>query len=496
MKFWTEIRRRVLTDEISKRQACREYDIHWNTLKKILTHPDPPGYQMSKPRPKSKLDDFLPIIHQILKDDQKAPRKQRHTAKRIWQRLKQEHGFDGGYSIVSAAVAKYKNHHKEVFLPLAHDPGEAQVDFGEAKIILAGEQVSVALFAISFPYSGALYVQAFPKECTEVFLEGHRRAFEFFGAVPKRISYDNLKIAVAKIVGNREREVTKEFLRLQSHYLFKAHFCIVRRPNEKGHVERLIEVARKQFLVPVPQISSLEELNQSLEQLVLDFQESRTFGKEQSKRELLQSELEQWLPLPQQSFEARRMTTIRSDTQALVRFETNSYSVPVEYAHRSLTLIATIDEIRLIYENKLIARHKRSWEREQYCFEPIHYLALLERKPGGYDFAKPVKDWDLPECFTTLRRRLEAKWEGPGTREFIRVLRLLEKHSLKMLTRAVEHALSIGTLEVDAVRVLLEFTKEEPVQVFSLDGRPHLKHVVVQQTDVTVYQSLLLGSSP
>ena len=241
--------------------------------------------------------------------------------------------------------------------------------------------------------------------------------------------------------------------------------------------------------------SGLEELNQSLEQFVVQFQESRTFGKEQSKRELLQSELEQWLPLPQQSFEARRMTTIRSDTQALVRFETNSYSIPVEYAHRSLTLIATIDEIRLIYENKLIARHKRSWEREQYCFEPIHYLALLERKPGGYDFAKPVKDWDLPECFTTLRRRLEAKWEGPGTREFIRVLRLLEKHSLKMLTKAVEHALSIGTLEVDAVRVLLEFTKEEPVQIFSLDGRPHLKHVVVEQTDVTVYQSLLQGSS-
>jgi len=496
MKFWTEIRRRVLTDEISKRQACREYDIHWNTLKKILTHPDPPGYQMSKPRPKGKLDDFLPIIHEILKDDQKAPRKQRHTAKRIWQRLKQEHGFDGGYSIVSAAVAKYKNNHKEVFLPLAHDPGEAQVDFGEAKIILAGEQVSVALFAISFPYSGALYVQAFPKECTEVFLEGHRRAFEFFGAVPKRISYDNLKIAVAKIVGSREREVTKEFLRLQSHYLFKAHFCLVRRPNEKGHVEHLIEVARKQFLVPVPQVSSLEELNQQLEQFVLEFQDSRTFGKEQSKRELLQSELEQWLPLPQQSFEARRMTTVRSDTQALVRFETNSYSVPVEYAHRPLTLIATIDEIRLIHENKLIARHKRSWKREQYSFEPVHYLALLERKPGGYDFAKPVKDWDLPECFSTLRRRLEAKWEGPGTREFIQVLRLLEKHSVKMLTKAVEYALSIGTLEVDAVRVLLEYTKEEPVQVFSLDGRPHLKHVVVQQTDVTVYQSLLQGSSP
>jgi transposase len=494
MELWTEIRRRVLTEEISKRQACREYDLHWQTLIKILEHPDPPGYRISQPRAKRKLDAYLPIIHQILKEDSQAPRKQRHTATRIWQRLQQEHGFEGSYTIVREAVQQYKQIRQEVFLPLKHDPGEAQVDFGEAKIVLQGQQVSVSLFAISLPYSGVFYIQAFPKENTEAFLEGHRRAFEFFGGVPKRISYDNLKIAVAQITGSRERKTTKEFLRLQSHYLFQEHFCLVRRPNEKGQVERLIGFARKQFFVPVPQVNSLEELNQQLEQQVLEFQEKRAVGKQQTKRELFEEERKQWLPLPTRSFEARRLTTVHADTQALICFETNRYSVPVEYAHRQITVIATIEEVRLIYENKLIARHRRSWEREQYFFEPVHYLALLERKPGGFDYAKPLKDWELPECFAILRRRLERSWPDTGTREFIRVLRLLEKHSLKELTKAVEYGLTIGALEVDAIRVLVEYQKEQPTQLFCLDGRPHLKQVAVQPTDVSVYQSLLQGS--
>ena len=147
-----------------------------------------------------------------------------------------------------------------MFLPLSHRPGEAQVDFGFADVWLDGEKTQVALFVMTLPYSDAIYVQAFPRECTEAFLEGHVRAFAFFGGVPTRISYDNSKIAVAKIVGSRERNVTTEFLRLKSHFLFADHFCLVRRANEKGHVERLLDFARSNFLVPVPRIDSLERL--------------------------------------------------------------------------------------------------------------------------------------------------------------------------------------------------------------------------------------------
>ena len=165
------------------RAACAEYEIHWETLQKILTHTEPPGYRRSKPR-KSKLDPFLPIIHEILKADQKVHRKQRHSARKILQRLKAEHGYDGGITIVQEAVRAWRQHNREVFLPLSHPPGEAQVDYGYADIYLRGELTKIALFVMTLPYSDAIYIQAFPRECTESFLEGHRLAFEFFGGVP------------------------------------------------------------------------------------------------------------------------------------------------------------------------------------------------------------------------------------------------------------------------------------------------------------------------
>jgi len=266
MEKWVEIRRKVLANEASKRAICREYKLHWDTLQRILKYPEPPEYQQKGPRKRPKIGEFLPIIHEILKSDQQVHRKQRHTAKRIFERLQVEHEYAGGYTGVKDAVRAWRQQHKEVFLPLSHPPGEAQVDFGEADVTLRGETTRVALFVMTLPYSDAIFCQVFPRECTEAFLEGHRRAFEFFGGVPRRISYDNSKIAVAKITGSREREVTGEFLRLESHYLFEHHFCLVRRPNEKGHVERLLDFARANFLVPVPVTDDLTRLNESLEQ--------------------------------------------------------------------------------------------------------------------------------------------------------------------------------------------------------------------------------------
>src|SRR3954465_5825893 len=228
MENWAEIRRRVLVDGLSKRAACREYDLHWDTLTKILEHSAPPGYRRTAPRPKPKLDPFLGVIHEILEGDRKAPRKQRHTAVRIFQRLRDEHGYRGGLTVVKLAVAAWRARSAEVFVPLAHPPGEAQVDFGEAEVTLDGRPTKVALFVMTLPYSDAIFVSAFPRECTEAFLEGHVRAFAFFGGVPRRISYDNSKIAVARIVGSRERRVTDAFLRLKSHHLFESHFCLVR----------------------------------------------------------------------------------------------------------------------------------------------------------------------------------------------------------------------------------------------------------------------------
>jgi transposase len=205
MEQWAEIRRRVLTGEISKREACREYELHWQTLQKILAAAEPPPFRTKVPRAKPRLGPFLPIIHQILEADRTAPPKQRHTAERIFQRLRDEHGYTGCSSIVRAAVHDWRRGRAEVFVPLAHPPGEAQVDFGHAEVVIAGERVKAAYFVLTLPYSDAFFVRAFPKECTESFQDGHVRAFDYFGGVPTRISYDNSKIAVAAITGRRGR---------------------------------------------------------------------------------------------------------------------------------------------------------------------------------------------------------------------------------------------------------------------------------------------------
>jgi transposase len=491
MELWTEVRRRVLTGELSKRAACREYRVHWRTLAKILGHVEPPGYRQRTPRQRPKIAPFLPFIFEILEADKRAPRKQRHTAQRIYDRLVGERGFDGGYTSVKDVVRQWKQGRQEVFLPLAHPPGEAQVDFGFAEVDLAGARVQVALFVLTLPYSDVLFVQAFPRECTEAFQEGHRRAFEFLGGVPTRISYDNSRIAVTKITGSRQRTLTREFLRLQSHYLFQSHFCLVRRANEKGKVENLVGFARRNFLVPVPQVETLAALNAALRRCCEKDLDRQLRGKSTSKHALLAEERSLLRELPCHYFDARRVTQAAANALSLVRFDGNSYSVPVRHAHRPITIVATVDEVRLIDGDQLVARHSRSWRREQFFFDPVHYLALLEKKPGGFDHARPLAQWELPACFATLRRLLETEPGGLGTREFIRVLRLLESCSLAQLTAAVEYALDIGVTDADAIRLVLEHRREAPVPLFSLAGRPHLRMVEVPRTDLSAYHSLL-----
>jgi transposase len=491
MDNWIEIRRRVLVDGQSMRAVQREFHLHWKTLRKILDHPEPPGYRQQRPRAKPKIGPYLAVLHQILEDDKKAPKKQRHTATRIFQRLRDEYGYQGGLTAVKDAVRSWRREHAEVFVPLAHPPGEAQVDFGEAEVILDGQPTKVALFVMTLPYSDALFCCAYPRECTEAFLEGHARAFEFFGGVPRRISYDNLKIAVAKVTGGRGRELTKEFQRLKSHYLFEAHFCRVRRPNEKGHVETLVGYARRNFLVPVPAVrDGLEPLNDQLVARCRDELGRRPRGKSATKGELLTEERVAFLPAPAEAFAAHRVKPAKASSLSLVRFDTNDYSVPTAYAHRRVTVVAGVDHVRIVADDLAVACHRRRWDRHQVTYDPVHYLALLERKPGALDFAAPLEGWELPVCFGVLRRRLEADLGGEGTREFIRVLRLLERAAPAELTAAVQSALGLGAAGYDAVRLILEHRRERPAGLFCLDGRPHLKLVAVPRPDLAAYRAL------
>jgi transposase len=495
MERWCEIRRRVLVEGVSKREILRETGLHWRTLEKILAHSKPPGYRMKKTRPKPKLGPFLPRIEEILREDQEEsiPKKQRHTAKRIYERIRAE-GYQGGYSVVQEAVKALRERNREVFVPLSHRPGEAQVDFGYALVRVAGVLRKVAFFVMTLPYSDAMFVMAFERECTETFWEGHVRAFSFFGGVPTRITYDNTTVAVANILGAHKRKLTDGFLQLQSHYLFDHHFCRVRRANEKGVVESCVKYIRLNYFVPVPQVKELAELNEALLRQCREDLNRRVRGKEGTKGVLLEGDREAFLPLPVSPFDTCRKVSTQANSLSLVRFDGNDYSVPVRYAHHPIVAKGYVDRVVLCYHRKVVATHKRIWEKENLSFDPIHYLALLERKPGALEHARPLENWDLPPCFGVLRRRLEQEREGgDGTREYIRVLRLLEKHSLRRLGRAVERALRVHGYSRDAVAQFLYGEEVSPVSRFRLDGRDHLKRVRVEMPQLPAYQSLLSG---
>lgn len=490
MQQWTDIRRRVLGGEASKRQILRETGMHWQTLEKILSHSKPPGYRMESARPRPKLDGHLEWIEGIIESDRKLPRKQRHTAKRIWERLCEERGFDGSYTTVKDAVRRIKRVSREVFMPLLQKPGEAQVDFFEALANFGGTLRKAHIFVMALPYSDMFFTMAFPRECTEAFQEGHVQAFRFFGGVPKRITYDNSRIAVRQITGCHSREFTDGFLQLASHYLFDCHFCTVRRANEKGVVEGMAKYARCNFFVPVPQVSSFEELNEHLWQKCWNEKFRRLRGHASTKGERWRDE--DLLPLPETSFDACRKQTSRANSLSLVRFDDNDYSVPVSYAHHELTIKGYVDRVTIHTRSGVeTARHNRIWEKEKISYRPVHYLPLLERRPGALDYAAPLYGFELPDCFEILRKKLESISGHSGTKEYIGVLRLLETFAPERVARAVEKALPLSAPTADIVRMYCLPEESAEACTFRLDGREHLKGVSAGSPDLSGYGELM-----
>jgi hypothetical protein len=295
---------------------------------------------------------------------------------------------------------------------------------------------------------------------------------------------------VTRFTGPNERRLSQQFLRLQSHFAFAAHFCNVRRAHEKGHVEGGVGYVRRNFLVPVPQADCWEDLNTHLA-AACQREWQRLADRSHTTAELLAADRQAFLPLPAEPFEARRVELVTINSLSLGRFDGNDYSVPTRFAYQSLTATGTIDSVRFSHRGTLVAEHPRCWAKGQVLFEPLHYLALLERKPGALDYARPLAGWQLPDCFSRLRRRLEEADAKGGTRRYIGVLRLLETHELAAVTAAVERALSLAIADADAVRLLLEQARQPVVGGFDLSGRPQLSGLRLPPPDLTGYTNLI-----
>jgi len=247
VESYAAVRRFVFVEGHSRREAARVFGLNRETVAKMCRFSLPPGYTRKEPAAKPKLGPLLPVIDAILEADRTAPVKQRHTAKRIFERLRDEHGFAGGYTVVKDHVRLCRARGRETFVPLAHPPGHAQVDFGEAVGVIGGVRQKIHFLCMDLPQSDACFVKAYPRETTEAFLDGHVSAFAFFGGVPLSILYDNTTIAVAKILGDGKRERTRAFTELCSHYLFRDRFARPAKGNDKGKVEGLVKFSRRQL---------------------------------------------------------------------------------------------------------------------------------------------------------------------------------------------------------------------------------------------------------
>ena len=406
VELYGRVRRACHVDGMSNSAAARLFGIDRKTVAKILKHSVPPGYRREGPPARPKLDPFVAIIDHVLAEDMSRIKKQRHTAKRIYERLRDEHGFTGGITIVTDYVREKKRRTREVFVPLSHAPGHAQVDFGETLGVIGGVECKLHYFAMALPHSDAFFIKAYPAETTEAFCDGHNSAFSFFGGVPRSILYDNTTIAVAKICGDGKRERTRTFAELQSHYLFDDKFGRPGKGNDKGNVEGVIGYGRRNFLVPAPRLDSFDALNLLLEEQCLKRQDDIVRGHAETIGDRLMRDLDELMVMPPTPYDACEKVSTRATSISMVRYRNNDYSVPVAYAHHEVQVRAYVHEDMIGCGADVIACHSRSYEKADMVFDPMHYQPLLEQKVGALDQAAPLKGWNLPDEFATMHRLL------------------------------------------------------------------------------------------
>ena len=376
-------------------------------------------------------------------------------------------------------------------MPLAHPPGDAQADFGEALVVIAGVECKAHDLVVDLPHRDDGFVQAFPAETTEAFCDGHNAAFGYFGGVPRRIVYDHTKLAVARMLGDGTRQRTQVFCELQSHYVFADRFGRPGKGNDKGKVEGLVGYVRRNFFVPIPRFASWDALNADFAHQCGERRGRRFRRHPETIGERFARDREALLPLPPVPYDACDTRTTRVTSLSLVRDRRNDYSVPTAYGHREVLVKGSVDEVVIVCGSDEIARHRRSYEREVLIFEPRHYLALLERKTGALDHAAPLAAGQLPDEFLRLRRLLEARLGKPGTREYVQVLRLLEDVQLDHVRGAIRDAVRLGAIGFDAVQHLVRCRLDHRPPHLDLAQYPHLPVPRVTTTAAADYLTRL-----
>ena len=414
--------------------------------------PEPKPYRRLNPPP-SILDPFKPCIDAILTADEEAPRKQRHTASKIWRRLQQEHGYSGGYERVRRYVRERQRCQRETFIPLDHDPGpRLEADFGHIYVDFPDGRKQMPVLVVTWAFSNCPFAIALPTERTEAILHGLVEAFAFFGCVPREVWWDNPTTVAPHLFKGRQRQINERYQALASHYNFEPLFCLVRRPQEKPRVEGRVQFLQQDWATPVPTVKDLDELNAHLRACCLRDRERTQANQTETISQRFERDRAQALPAPTHAFDPCIAQPAKVDKYQTVRFDNNSYSVPRVFAFSRVTVKGYVAHVEVVAGAQVIACHPRSYERGVQILDPLHYLAVLGRKPAALDHANVYKHWQLPAVFAELRADLEQRRGlAAAQRQYIRILQLLAEHPVARVERAIVMNHSGAGYDVEAI---------------------------------------------
>ena len=462
LEIYKQIRKMRL-EGMSQRQIASVLRISRNTVKKYWDGDSVPWERKDYSRESPVLtEEVIAFVRECLDEDARNLRKQHHTAKRIYDRLVEEHGFTGGETTVRRLVRQLREKPQEAFVPLVFPAGDAmQIDWGEATVYLKGVKTVVNLFCARLCYSGAPMVLAYRRQNEESFLDALVQVFQYFGGVPRRVIFDNGKVAVKDGFGAHARKQAG-YAALAAHYGFEAVFCNPASGNEKGLVEGLVGYSRRNTCVPVPKVETMEELNRLLREKCRQYLSHQIRSKEAPVGTMFAQEQALLYPLPGYPFDPCKRTCSRVDRFCTVRFDTNNYSVPAAYCGREVAVKASPEMVSIYFEGQCIAQHRRCLERKQRVYALEHYLPLLEKKGRAIFYAKPIHD-TLPAYFL----------------QWLQEQQLSPKELVEILQRCIDEGCDTIMSEASC--------HVAPAQIQDT--------VVVQTVDLHVYDAFLRGKA-
>jgi transposase len=419
------------------------------------------------------------ITSYLGEDETENIKKQKHTARRIYDRLVDEQGFTGGESTIRRIVAELREKVAKAFIPLSFDPAEAaQIDWGEATIYLQGKKMKTNLFCMRQCFSADMFVKAFYRQNEESFLEGNMTGFEHFEGVPSKVIFDNAKVAVKEGFGSHAK-VQERYKILSAHYAFQTEFCNIAAGHEKGLVEGLVGWIRRNVLVPIPRVNSIDELNEVLLQRCLKYRKHKIDRRELTVGQMVDIEKAKLTPLPKYRFDTSKSIITKVDTFSTIKFDYNYYSVPVVFVNKDVTIKGYGNEVIIVHKQAELAKYPRCYGRGEAHYKLEHYIDLIEQRPRSVFNAKPVKS-------TVSSELIEIGKRLSGPREMVKLLRLCVDYGENKVIAAANHLKMQEKLSLEQMRAFLT-----PVNQVSPIHFPN--EIKVKNTELSQYDKLIKG---